>query len=300
MDLQRIYRSAPYRYKVYSVLKRSGAGRRVIAQPARELKVIQTWITREELSGLPVHVSATAYKHGSSIKKNAAIHVKNNYILKMDFFNFFPSITPSDLAVHIDLNMPGKYLKNEVDFISRVLFWYPHGNHRLQLCVGGPGSPFISNTVMFDFDKEVSDACIEMGISYTRYADDMTFSTNESGVLTNVKVLVGRLLSEVKYPRLRLNEDKTIWTSKKHHRSVTGLVLSSQGHLSLGRARKRHIRSMIHRFSMGRLETQECKQLRGLLAFAKDVEPSFITSLINKYSREVIIQIQRFSETGDY
>jgi len=91
LDVIRISRSAPHRYKVYDIPKRSGAGVRIIAQPSRELKAIQRSLIENVLCQLPIHDSSTAYSKGCSILNNAGQHVHNSYLLKMDFSDFFPS-----------------------------------------------------------------------------------------------------------------------------------------------------------------------------------------------------------------
>jgi hypothetical protein len=88
-DVERIIASAPARYFVFQIDKRSG-GKRTIAQPARELKAIQHYILREKLSLFPIHESATAYMSGNSIAKNASAHIVSKITLKMDFEGFFP------------------------------------------------------------------------------------------------------------------------------------------------------------------------------------------------------------------
>ena len=85
--LDKLARTASFRYKKYSIKKRSG-GQRLIHHPARELKLIQRWLVEKILSHLPVHRAATAYRRGSSIRKNAALHVDNNYLLRVDFQDF--------------------------------------------------------------------------------------------------------------------------------------------------------------------------------------------------------------------
>lgn len=74
-DVERIIASAPARYFVFQIDKRSG-GKRTIAQPARELKAIQRYILRKKLSLFPVHECSTAYMSGNSIAKNALSHVE--------------------------------------------------------------------------------------------------------------------------------------------------------------------------------------------------------------------------------
>lgn len=87
---------------------------------------------------------------------------------------------------------------------------------------------------------------------------------------------------------LRVNTDKTVHTSKKGHRRVTGLVLSNEGKVSLGRDKKRKIRATLHNYKVGRFNDELKKQeLRGWLAHAKACDPEFLSSLNEKYNREI-------------
>ena len=91
LDVQRTLLRAPVRYKVYSIPKRNG-NRRIIAQPAREVKRLQRALMKVLLSKLPIHEAATAYRKGRSTLDNARAHAENGPILKLDLKNFFPSI----------------------------------------------------------------------------------------------------------------------------------------------------------------------------------------------------------------
>ena len=99
------------------------------------------------------------------------------------------------------------------------------------------------------------------------------------------------ITKDIQYPRLSINEKKTVHTSKKYHRRVTGLVLSSQGRVSLGRIRKRNISAMVHRAVHDKLSAEEMKSLGGLLAFARDVEPKFVEKLKKKYGHDTVQRI---------
>jgi RNA-directed DNA polymerase len=88
IQLEQIIRTAPLRYKVFEIPKRDGSPR-IVAQPAREVKAIQRWLVKDLSTILPVHSAATAYQKGTSIKINADRHARSNFILKMDFKNFF-------------------------------------------------------------------------------------------------------------------------------------------------------------------------------------------------------------------
>lgn len=290
--VKRIARSAPYRYKVYTIPKRSGRGVRTIAQPAKEVKAIQRWLIDTELGELPIHEAATAYRPGSSIRGNAERHVGNNYLLKADLRNFFPSIKECDIRMHLDSFRANHYSAEELDFICRILLWRPTAGAELQLSIGAPSSPFVSNSVMYAFDSAVQTYCLVNELTYSRYADDMAFSSKRPNVLSAVSdVLVG-ILRDLRYPTVTLNRDKLVSTSRKHHRSVTGLVLSSQGKVSLGRERKRLLRAMVHHFENDRLTDEEAMRLRGLLAFASDVEPAFIRRLEAHVSERTLQRIR--------
>ncbi len=80
-ELTRLIRSAPRRYKVYEIPKRT-IGVRVIARPAKEVKALQYWVVEHLLSKLPVHPAATAYREGKNIADNAHPHRHGRFLLK--------------------------------------------------------------------------------------------------------------------------------------------------------------------------------------------------------------------------
>ncbi|MGR6874713.1 retron St85 family RNA-directed DNA polymerase [Pseudomonas sp. HK3] len=284
---------APYRYKVYQIPKRNMKGSRTIAQPARELKIFQKLSLDYPLLNLPVHDSAFAYRNGIGIKKNAKMHSHNQYLLKMDFENFFPSITDDDLVNHI-VKYHGSIGERDEIAIRKIFFWKKKGDKEKRLSIGAPSSPFISNTVLFEFDEMLDHICKSLMVTYTRYADDLTFTTNEKGVLSRIPKLVEQVLETIKYPKLKINSPKTIYSSKKSNRHITGLVISNDNQVSLGRKRKRYIRSLVFKFDNNELSSEEVLTLKGLISFAKHVEPSFYMALIGKYKFNVITRILKF------
>jgi retron-type reverse transcriptase len=287
-----LIRSAPYRYKVYEVPKHSGDGMRTIAQPAREIKRLQYWMIRNIFPYFTVHPAATAYTKGKSIKDNAAPHLKNAYFLKLDFKNFFPSIKGHDFTNYLRTIKAFAFPENEEELLLRILFWRRTKNirksHNFVLSIGAPTSPYLSNAILFNFDTELFTFCDSSKIAYTRYADDMTFSTNKKNLRIEILKKVNQLLKELKSPRLHLNETKTVFTSKSHRRTVTGITIDNNENMSLGRNRKRFLRAQVHHFSLGKLSEETRIRLKGHLAFAKSIEPEFIRRLIQKYGDDVI------------
>lgn len=285
--LVELVRTAPYRYKVFTIPKRNG-NLRTIAQPARAIKSFQRWIIAKELAILPIHSAAAAYCQGSSIAKNATAHSKNRFLLKLDFKDFFPSIGDFDLGLHLKKYGQDRWNAQEIEFISNIVLWLPRGEKRKQLCIGGPSSPFISNSIMYDFDKQIADFCNPLDVTYTRYADDLAFSTNAPNVLATVEEQVRTTLALLQYPRLQLNTGKTVRASAADRRKITGLTITPRGKVSIGRERKRQIRSKLYHFSRNELDLEDALALKGLLAFCLDAEPGFVTRLQNKFGSELV------------
>ena len=283
---------APKKYKVYKIPKRSH-GYRVIAQPSKELKAYQRAFL--SLYEFPVHHSAMAYCKDKSIKNNALMHVNSSYLLKTDFENFFNSITPAVFWRCLEqskVTVPEFSLQEKV-FVEKLLFWCPSktNNGKLVLSVGAPSSPLISNFCLFNFDQLIEGKCLEFGIKYTRYADDLTFSTNVKDVLYTVIPMIQNALSLSFGDDIRLNNSKTIFSSKAHNRHVTGITINNESQLSIGRKRKRYIKHLIHQFKYNKLDISDIAYLQGLLSFAKHIEPDFIERLKNKYTNELILRI---------
>ncbi|MHC6156242.1 retron St85 family RNA-directed DNA polymerase [Bradyrhizobium elkanii] len=285
-DVMNIVRNAPARYKTYTIPKRSG-GERIISQPARELKALQRILAEDLLHGLPIHPAAMAYRDGVSIRANAAAHAQNGPVLKFDFKDFFPSITSHDWRAYCDRN---SLFDDPQDLLisTNILFHRWRGSKRLRLAIGAPSSPCLSNILMNDFDTQITEMVSRDKVTYTRYADDLTFSAKRTGFLTGVERGLRRKLQEIKSPSLTLNASKTVLATTKYKRRVTGLVLTNAGEVSLGHGRKREIRAKLHYELQGRLTTQQRAELAGLLAFVHDVEPKFLLKLEVKYGADLI------------
>jgi RNA-directed DNA polymerase len=290
-DLMKIVANAPVRYKTYAIPKRRG-GERIISQPARELKALQRILTAEVLSKLPVHTSATAYRPGISIKDNAAVHAVNGPIMKYDFKDFFPSIIAKDWISYCRRN--DVFVDPEdIRTSTSILFHRRRDSSRLALAIGAPSSPSLSNILMHDFDKRISALVAEDQVTYTRYADDLTFSAKRTGYLTRVQRILRQTIEDTDSPKLTLNEEKTVVATRKYKRFVTGLILTNDNKVSLGYERKRRIRAAIHHYALGKLSLAQQVQLAGMLAFANGVEPEFLSRLQAKYGAAILHQLKQ-------
>ncbi|KZS53033.1 retron St85 family RNA-directed DNA polymerase [Rhizobium anhuiense] len=291
--VRRIIANAPERYKVYHILKKNG-GKRKIAQPARELKLLQRALVELLLSKLPVHPAATAYVKGRSIRDNAERHCHSGPVLKMDFKDFFPSITDRDWAAYC--SQTGCLTDAEdIRLTSLLLFHRPVGGRVLRLAIGAPSSPIVSNLIMFPFDAMISEVVAVDHVIYSRYADDLTFSGPRTGHLTGVARSVKRALREIPFPTLKINAEKTTYVTMKYHRQITGLTLANDGRVTIGRDNKRALRAQLDHYSKGTMPKADVPRLAGRLAFVKSAEPSFFLNLLENHGWERIQEILRQS-----
>lgn len=287
LELTILASKAPKKYRVYYIPKRSG-GFRVIAQPTKQLKKIQRVLVTHLEDLLPIHPSAMAYRNRISIKDNASLHKENSFLLKMDFQNFFNKIKPEFFfsrlkSVNINLANHDKFL------LRSFLFWKPGQKRSVThiLSVGAPSSPFISNFVMYDFDEAVNEWCRMHGITYSRYADDITFSTNKQNLLFSVPKIIKSFLAK-HTQGITINEAKTVYSSKAHNRHVTGVTITSEGKLSVGRKRKKHLSSLVHKYSLNLLNAEEILNAKGLMSHCINIESDFLLRMKRKYGQDIV------------
>ena len=99
---------------------------------------------------------------------------------------------------------------------------------KLVLSIGAPSSPMISNFIMHNFDIKFL-TCKNLGINYSRYADDLTFSTNVKNVLFEIPNPIIPIIRKHFNDSLKLNRRKTVFASKAHNRHVTGVTIANDG-----------------------------------------------------------------------
>ncbi len=291
MHIVGVASKASHAYKSFAIPKRNG-GSRTIHHPSRKLKSLQRWLLRHVVDQWQIHDAAFAYRRGRNILAHASVHQSSRYLLRMDFAEFFPSIKAIDVSNYLDGHPAGEPWESSdkqlfVDLVCR------HGC----LTIGAPTSPAISNALCFLLDSSLSELAARADVRYTRYADDLFFSTTKPGILSAIPEQVAATLRTLTIPTgLRLNEGKTRHSSRKRRRQVTGITLSSDGRAVLGRARKRFIRRQLHCFDL--LDAAERGELRGLLAYAVSVDQQLFDELVLKYGQTRVLAAWRTPREG--
>ena len=210
-------------YRTFEIRKKSG-GVREIRAPYPSLKTIQLWIYEYVLKKQYIHGCAHGFTQRKSIVTNAKKHVGNKCLLKLDLKDFFPSIK---------INKVVQVFKN-IGYTSTVS-WLLASICCLdeELPQGAPTSPILSNIIAKMMDKRLYRLAKEYGYSYTRYADDLSFSGDEIPVAfikyaTNIIEDCGFIVNHKKV-RLYKEHDNKI---------LTGIALKN-GVIKLPREKRR-------------------------------------------------------------
>jgi RNA-directed DNA polymerase len=273
--------TASHRYKEFWIKKADGKSARKIEQPSKELKLLQRWLVRRIFDPLPTHPCAHAYVNGRSIGTNAAAHQKSRYISRLDLEDFFPSLTSKDVESLLRRNrvLNGGSILTDEDILLVGRLTCRFG----RLTIGAPSSPTISNKLVYDLDIRLAAIAADYKVYYTRYADDLYFSSSEPGVLYEVCKKVENVFAETANPRLRVNRKKTYHASRKKRMAVTGLRITPDGNVSVGRELKRRIRVFAHKASNKNISEEHFGWLRGMLAYVSSIEPHYVEQIKSKY-----------------
>ena len=273
--------SASHRYKQYPIKKADGKSTRLIEQPSQGLKLLQRWVIRRVFDQLPTHPCAHAYVKGRGIGTNAAAHRESRYISRLDFENFFPSLTSGDVELLLVRNRPsiaGSSLSDEdIRLVTALTCRFG------RLTIGAPSSPTISNKLLYNVDTRLAQIAAAHNVHYTRYADDLYFSSVQPGILYVVCKKTEEVIAENVSPRLVVNKRKTYHGSRKRRMVVTGLRITPDAKVSVGRELKRRIRVAAHKALHEKLGTKELAWLHGMLAYVSSIEPSFADRIKSKY-----------------
>lgn len=293
-----IVEKAPENYRRYKIAKASG-GFRWIYHPAKETKAAQVAAVNLLDYGLLISSSAYGYVRGLKrpLYRNAEMHKDKKFLLKLDFNNFFPSIMPKDFVGICSgkLRFGGALLVEEdFEFLTKLFFVF-NSNMRLQwfLGIGAPSSPFVSNWVMSDLDRNISSLAERFGVVYTRYADDLCFSSDNKDVLLSFETKVKTLVIQTDSPRLSFNDKKRRFASKNTKRRICGLTLTHLGEVKLPRDFKRKVRTLIYKYKKKELDEDSVQVLGGYLGYIKDSDPEYLNNLSIKFGANAILSAMK-------
>jgi RNA-directed DNA polymerase len=233
------------RYRVFEIKKRRG-GLRSLAEPIVGLKIVQQKLNQVLYALYRPRNGVHGYVRGLSLATNAQVHERRRWVLNLDLADFFPSIhfgRVRGMLMAVPYNIPA-----EVATIVAQLCC-----HDSKLPQGAPTSPVLANMVCARLDADLLRLARRARATYTRYADDITFSSDlpviSARLVADLSVLSSPRLSEelgqvISNNGFKVNLDKVRLQRADTRQMVTGLVVNRFPNVP--REYVRELRAMLH------------------------------------------------------
>lgn len=298
-ELKKIWWYHDRMYKSFSIRK-NGKKNRTIAAPDNRLKFFQRRIASrlDQLYRLrnPVH----GFVATRSVKTNAEAHGARRFLVNLDLSDFFPTITERRVlglltSLGVDESVSG--------IIARLCCY------KGQLPQGAPTSPVLSNMICYRLDTELLRIAKDARAIYTRYADDITFSSHQpptslfGGIMPSAghfspDQLSQHLITAIESNGFKINSDKSHYADRNSRRVVTGVKINAG--LNVDRRYVRQIRALLYSIeniglpnaqkkydSLG-LNGEISMHLRGKISYIKHLKGAtdpVVRSLVKKHNR---------------
>lgn len=315
-------------YRLFRIRKRpskSGERRfRVIAVPSPGLLKTQRWIAQNILAEGAPHVASVAFSKGDTLIAATEPHCGCRWLIKLDVRNFFESINEiSAYRVFLSLGYQPLVSMELARICTRlrtstwrgtsrwwVRWWHwstilayqvwrgDLGAQMGHLPQGAPTSPMLANLAMRDFDRVVTRIADEHGLIYTRYADDLTLSTQDPAYTRErCKTAIGKVYAAMGEFGLSPNAAKTQIVTPGARKIVLGLLVDgSKPKLprSFKSAMRQHLYYLLHP-EIGPVEHARNRgfssvvgmrnHLFGLASFAAQIEPTYGANCLSELKK---------------
>lgn len=299
-------------YHRWTIPKRDGSAR-MITSPKKVLKAAQRWALRHVFDKLPVHGAAHGFLNARSIVTNARVHAGADVVVKIDVKDFFPTITfrrvrgllrkaglSEGVATLLGL-LSTEAPRDLVEHRGKVLHV---ASGPRSLPQGAPTSPAITNAICRRLDRRMSGLARLLGMRYTRYADDLTFSFKHGdgkpgeGYRAPVGVLLRGAGAILRSEGFQLHAKRTRVLRAGSRQAITGLIVNRAPDgvpaARVPRETVRKLRAAIKNRELGRAGKgdESIQQLKGLAAFVYMTDPArgraFLDRLeaLNKVDRQ--------------
>ena len=211
---------------------------------SKDLRIIHTKINNRIFKKLRFPDVVHGFLPERSTITAAKQHVKKNWVISFDIHNFFPSVK-SDYVYDSLVNYYG-FGKEAAWLIARLVA-YKSG-----LPQGAVTSPMASNVAFAPIDERINELCKQYGITYTRYADDLTFSFNNESNKDIVLNEIAKIIEEAGY---KLNHRKTKVYGPENIHYVLGFVVNNK--VNVFQEKRRRLEAAIHNFVVKKEIPQE-------------------------------------------
>ena len=233
------------KYTQFSISKKTG-GQRVIVAPRRKVKMLQTLLKDVMYEIYPGKVVAHGFAKGKSIVTNAQSHLDKRFVFNLDLENYFGSIHFGRVR-NLFLSKPFNFNKSVATILAQICC------HKNALPQGAPTSPIVANMISFKLDSQLQRLAKLTNSTYTRYADDITFSFTSGKIRLPREIVIleeniarpGEELKRIIEDNgFRINYKKVRFSGKLTRMEVTRLTINEFPNVRRGYIKQ--IGSMLH------------------------------------------------------
>ncbi len=229
------------RYKTFHIRKKSG-GVREINAPCYQLKTILYILNKVFKAVYTPSRAAMGFTEERSVVTNASLHTGHHYVFNIDLENFFPSIPQARVWKRLQLP-PFNFPVEIANVVAGLCCHKNEAGTKNVLPQGAATSPILTNAICDNLDRRMLGVAHRFGLHYSRYADDMTFSSmhNVYQEGSDFRKEILRIITEQGFT---LNEKKTRLQRTGERQEVTGLTVNET--VNVARKYVRDLRCILH------------------------------------------------------
>lgn len=234
-----------HRYIEFNIKKKSGGTRHITAPRTHAFMLLLDCVNEIFKSLYTPSKYAMGFIEGKSVIDNASVHKGMNYIFNTDLKDFFPSIEQARVWKRIQikpLNLK-RPIANVLAGLCSMRITQKDNTFKYILPQGAPTSPIITNMICDKLDRRLAGLAKRLGLNYTRYADDITFSSMHN-VYQNDGVFLNELQKIISSQGFTINLEKTRLQKLGSRQEVTGIIVSDK--LNVTQNFIRNIRNILY------------------------------------------------------
>ncbi len=229
------------RYKTFHIRKKSG-GVREINAPCYQLKVILYILNKVFKAIYTPSKAAMGFTEERSVVTNASIHTGHHYVFNIDLENFFPSIPQARVWKRLQL-APFNFPVEIANVVAGLCCHKNEDGTKNVLPQGAATSPILTNAICDNLDRRMLGVASRFGLHYTRYADDMTFSSMHN-IYQDGSAFRKEIFRIITEQGFTLNDKKTRLQRTGERQEVTGLTVNET--VNVARKYVRNLRCILH------------------------------------------------------
>ena len=308
--LERMVTDERLRHYRYATLPRAGRPVRVIERPKHRLKAIQRRLLHEVLDRIPAHEAAHGFTRGRSVRSHAGGHMGRFVVIRLDLADFFASITAGRVyGIFRSAGYPESVAHSLTALMTNVIpaaLWqtlprpsiprqitaHHHLGRQLatpHLPQGAPTSPALANLAAFRLDRRLTGLARALDISYSRYADDLTFS-GPTQLVRSAGTLRRAVAQIAREEGFKVNDDKSMFATRAGRQRVCGVVVNR--HLNVPRSEYDLLKAVLHNAAVHGPQTQNRQgvadfeaHLLGRIAWVDSLNPARGTKLRRQFAQ---------------